>query len=167
MPVEKVHQQQCQQQKENNQRQGRKEQQDSRDANGGFIKGILRGVRCTKSLRVLFLHRRPPSWTTLVLYSRAVFIFNEPASTVARAWQQQGRQQGQKQHKDQGYLQQQGASNSGHVLVSEVKPETTMTPATSVTPAIAVTSSTTVTSTTTMMPAIAVMPRRSRDVSSS
>ncbi len=48
---------------------------------GGFIKGILRGVRCTKSLRVLFLHRRPPSWTTLVLYSRAVFIFNEPAFT--------------------------------------------------------------------------------------
>ncbi len=46
---------------------------------GGFIKGILRGVRCTKSLRVLFLHRRPPSWTTLILYSRAVFIFNEPA----------------------------------------------------------------------------------------
>ncbi len=46
---------------------------------GGFIKGILRGVGCTKSLRVLFLHRRPPSWTTLVLYSRAVFIFNEPA----------------------------------------------------------------------------------------
>ncbi len=45
---------------------------------GGF-KGILRGVRCTKSLRVLFLHRRPPSWTTLVLYSRAVFLFNEPA----------------------------------------------------------------------------------------
>ncbi len=35
-------------------------------SNGGFIKGILRGVRCTKSLRVLFLHRRPPSWTTLV-----------------------------------------------------------------------------------------------------
>ncbi len=27
---------------------------------GGFIKGILRGVRCTKSWRVLFLHRRPP-----------------------------------------------------------------------------------------------------------
>ena len=49
------------------------------DTFGGFIKGILRGVRCTKSLRVLFLHRRPPSWTTLVLYSRAVFIFNEPA----------------------------------------------------------------------------------------
>jgi hypothetical protein len=48
---------------------------------GGFIKGILRGVRCTKSLRVLFLNRRPPSWTTLVLYSRAVFIFNEPAYT--------------------------------------------------------------------------------------
>ncbi len=47
---------------------------------GGFIKGILRGVRCTKSLRVLFLHRRPPSWTTLVLYSRAVFLFYEPAS---------------------------------------------------------------------------------------
>ncbi len=46
------------------------------------MKGILRGVRCTKSLRVLFLHRRPPSWTTLVLYSRAVFIFNEPAYTV-------------------------------------------------------------------------------------
>ncbi len=34
---------------------------------GGFIKGILRGIRCTKSLRVHFLHRRPPSWTTLVL----------------------------------------------------------------------------------------------------
>jgi hypothetical protein len=49
------------------------------ESNGGFIKGILRGVRCTKSLRVLFLHRRPPSWTTLVLYSRAVFLFNEPA----------------------------------------------------------------------------------------
>jgi hypothetical protein len=42
------------------------------------MQGILIGVRCTKSLRVLFLHRRPPSWTTLVLYSRAVFIFNEP-----------------------------------------------------------------------------------------
>ncbi len=50
------------------------------DTFGGFIKGILREVRCTKSLRVLFLHRRPPSWTTLVLYSRAVFFFNEPAS---------------------------------------------------------------------------------------
>jgi hypothetical protein len=49
---------------------------------GGLIKGILRGVRCTKSLRVLFLHRRPPSWSTLVLYSRAVFIFNEPAYTL-------------------------------------------------------------------------------------
>ncbi len=49
------------------------------DTFGGFIKGILRGVRCTKSLRVLFLHRRPPSWNTLVLYSRAVFIFNEPS----------------------------------------------------------------------------------------
>ncbi len=35
------------------------------NTSGGFIKGILRGVRCTKSLRVLFLHRRPPSWTTL------------------------------------------------------------------------------------------------------
>ncbi len=35
----------------------------------GFIRGILRGVRCTKSLRVLFLHRRSPSWTTLVLKS--------------------------------------------------------------------------------------------------
>ncbi len=44
----------------------------------GFIRGILRGVRYAKSLRVLFLHRRSPSWTTLVLYSRAVFIFNEP-----------------------------------------------------------------------------------------
>jgi hypothetical protein len=50
---------------------------------GGFIKGILRGVRCTKSLRVLFLHRRSPSWTTLVLYSRAVFMFNEPAFRVS------------------------------------------------------------------------------------
>ncbi len=44
----------------------------------GFIRGILRGVRYAKSLRVLFLHRRSPSWTTFVLYSRAVFIFNEP-----------------------------------------------------------------------------------------
>jgi len=52
------------------------------DTDGGFIKGILRGVRCTKSLRVLFLHRRPPFWTTLVLYSRAAFIFNEPAWRV-------------------------------------------------------------------------------------
>ncbi len=52
------------------------------EISGGFIKGILRGVRCTNSLRVLFLHRRPPSQTTLVLYSRAVFIFNEPASVV-------------------------------------------------------------------------------------
>jgi hypothetical protein len=49
----------------------------------GFIRGILRGVRCTKSLRVLFLHRRSPSWTTLVLYSRAVFIFNEPTFRLA------------------------------------------------------------------------------------
>ncbi len=47
----------------------------NRDSCGGFIKGVLRGVRCTKSLRALFLHRRPPSWATLVLYSRAVFIF--------------------------------------------------------------------------------------------
>ncbi len=47
----------------------------------GFIKGILRGVRYAKSLRVLFLHRRSPSWTTLVLYSRAVFIFNEPTNS--------------------------------------------------------------------------------------
>jgi hypothetical protein len=54
----------------------------TKTTNGGFIKVILRGVRCTKSLRVLFLHRRPPSWTTLVLYSRAVFIFNEPTLTV-------------------------------------------------------------------------------------
>ncbi len=53
-----------------------------RDSCGGFIKGILRGVRCTKSIRVLFLHWRPSSWTTLVLYSRAVFIFNEPAFGV-------------------------------------------------------------------------------------
>jgi len=45
----------------------------------GFIRGILRGVRYAKSLRVLFWHRRPPSWATRVLYSRAVFIFNEPA----------------------------------------------------------------------------------------
>jgi hypothetical protein len=48
----------------------------------GFIRGILRGVRYAKSLRVLFLHRRSPSWTTLVLYSRAVFIFNEPTTWV-------------------------------------------------------------------------------------
>ena len=53
---------------------------------GGFIKGILRGVRCTKSLRVLFFHRRTPSWTTLVLYSRAVFIFNEPAPWLLRVY---------------------------------------------------------------------------------
>jgi hypothetical protein len=52
------------------------------ETDGGFTKGILRGVRCTKSLRVLFLHRRPPSWTTLVLYSRAAFIFNEPALKI-------------------------------------------------------------------------------------
>ncbi len=51
--------------------------------NTGFIRGILRGVRYAKSLRVLFLHRRSPSWTTLVLYSRAVFIFNEPTKRVA------------------------------------------------------------------------------------
>ncbi len=49
----------------------------------GFIRGILRGVRYAKSLRVLFLHRRSPSWTTLVLYSRAVFIFNEPTKCAA------------------------------------------------------------------------------------
>jgi hypothetical protein len=49
----------------------------------GFIRGILRGVRYAKSLRVLFLHRRSPSWTTLVLYSRAVFIFNEPNICIA------------------------------------------------------------------------------------
>jgi hypothetical protein len=47
-------------------------------------RGILRGVRYAKSLRVLFLHRRSPSWTTLVLYSRAVFIFNEPTRCVSR-----------------------------------------------------------------------------------
>jgi hypothetical protein len=35
----------------------------------GFIRGSLRGVRYAKSLRVLFSHRRSPSWTTLVLYS--------------------------------------------------------------------------------------------------
>ncbi len=35
--------------------------------NTGFIRGILRGVRYAKSLRVLFLHRRSPSWTTLVM----------------------------------------------------------------------------------------------------
>ncbi len=46
------------------------------------FKGVLTGVRCTKSSRVLFLHRRPPSWTTLVLYPRAVFIFNEPAYSL-------------------------------------------------------------------------------------
>ncbi len=48
----------------------------------GFIRGILRGVRYAKSLRVLFSHRRSPSWTTLVLYSRAVFFFNEPTKWV-------------------------------------------------------------------------------------
>jgi hypothetical protein len=51
----------------------------------GSLKVFLEGSghRCTKSLRVLFLHRRPPSLTTLVLYSRAVFIFNEPALCVS------------------------------------------------------------------------------------
>jgi hypothetical protein len=48
----------------------------------GFIRGILRGVRYAKLLRVLFLHRRSPSWTTLVLYSRVVFIFNEPTNCL-------------------------------------------------------------------------------------
>ncbi len=51
-----------------------------------FIRGILRGVRYAKSLRVLFLHRRSPSWTTLVLYSRAVFFFNEPTKSVGARW---------------------------------------------------------------------------------
>jgi hypothetical protein len=52
----------------------------------GFIRGILRGVRYAKSLRVLFLHRRSPSWTTLVLFSRVVFIFNEPTTTVGNSY---------------------------------------------------------------------------------
>jgi hypothetical protein len=42
---------------------------------GGFIKGILRGVRCTKSLRVLFLHRRPPSWTTLTVLKSSIHLY--------------------------------------------------------------------------------------------
>ncbi len=50
------------------------------ESSTGFIRGILRGVRYAKSLRVLFLHRRSPFWTTLVLYSRVVFIFNEPTN---------------------------------------------------------------------------------------
>ncbi len=54
------------------------------DTSTGFIRGILRGVRYAKSLRVLFLHRRSPSWTTLVLYSRVVFIFNEPTKGFGR-----------------------------------------------------------------------------------
>ncbi len=58
----------------------------------GFIRGILRGVRYAKSLRVLFLHRRSPSWTTLVLYSRAVFIFNEPTpyENIIPCWRGEG-----------------------------------------------------------------------------
>jgi hypothetical protein len=48
----------------------------------GFIRGILRGVRYAKSLRVLILHRRSPYWTTLVLYSRVVSVFNEPTTCV-------------------------------------------------------------------------------------
>ncbi len=56
------------------------------DSYTGFIRGILRGVRYAKSLRVLFLHRRSPSWTTLVLYSRVVFIFNEPTNSLQRTW---------------------------------------------------------------------------------
>jgi hypothetical protein len=60
------------------------------------IHGYLLGLKSIKTLMAgslkvflegsgvlnLFLHRRPPSWTTLVLYSRAVFIFNEPALIV-------------------------------------------------------------------------------------
>ncbi len=57
----------------------------SLQSNTGFIRGILRGVRYAKSLRVLFLHRRSPSWTTLVLYSRVVFIFNEATNRVSLA----------------------------------------------------------------------------------
>ncbi len=75
------------------------------DAITGFIRGILRGVRYAKSLRVLFLHRRSPSWTTLVLYSRAVFIFNEPTtclSDVVQAVDYGGQVEGS--HRAQGAL---------------------------------------------------------------
>ncbi len=54
----------------------------NKQTNTGLIIGIIRGVRYAKSLRVHFLHRRSPSWTTLVLYSRAVFFFNEPTKTL-------------------------------------------------------------------------------------
>jgi hypothetical protein len=57
-------------------------QADARETSTGFIRGILRGVRYAKSLRVLFSHRRSPSWTTLVLYSRVVFFFNEPSTVM-------------------------------------------------------------------------------------
>jgi hypothetical protein len=49
-------------------------------------------VRCTKSFRVLFLHRRPPSWTTLVLYSRAVFIFLAIKARITKETNSKGRQ---------------------------------------------------------------------------
>jgi hypothetical protein len=42
--------------------------------------------------------------------------------TAAKAWQQHGRQHLQKQLKDHGRLQQQGACKSRHVLIIEDKP---------------------------------------------
>jgi hypothetical protein len=63
----------------------------------GFIRGILRGVRYAKSLRVLFLHRRSPSWTTLVLYSRVVLIFNEPTISLTCMMSIQNNRQNGKQ----------------------------------------------------------------------
>jgi hypothetical protein len=65
----------------------------------GFIRGILRGVRYAKSLRVLSSHRRSPSWTTLVLYSRLVFFFNEPTN---RGWGGGG---GEGPNSDEGTVQ--------------------------------------------------------------
>ena len=42
--------------------------------------------------------------------------------TAAKAWQQHGRQHLQKQIKDHGRVQQQGACKSRHVLIIEDKP---------------------------------------------
>ncbi len=42
--------------------------------------GLTSAAQSIQSLGVLFAHRRSPSWTTLVLYSRVVFFFNEPTN---------------------------------------------------------------------------------------
>jgi hypothetical protein len=50
---------------------------------GWFIRCMLIGVICAKSIRVLFLHRWFPSWTTFVLYLRVLLLFNEPGYRYA------------------------------------------------------------------------------------